>query len=153
MWECCAKTLLGPRSRFGDKLPILGLLCPHLWDCGAERGEWLLRDRWRELKICLQALRYFLLFDWSKRILLRNDDGARTEGLSTFLPPYRSYESVLCALCSRSLLATTAPMCARSKCWVSYRFFRYNVELLDFRYLVSNVFCPPPAPWHPRVFC
>ena len=29
-------TLLGPQSRFGDKLLIIRVLCPHIWVCGAK---------------------------------------------------------------------------------------------------------------------
>ena len=29
-------TLLGPQSRFGDKLLIIRVLCPHIWECGAK---------------------------------------------------------------------------------------------------------------------
>ena len=29
-------TLLGPQSRFGDKLLIIRVLCPHEWECGAK---------------------------------------------------------------------------------------------------------------------
>ena len=29
-------TLLGPQSRFGDKLFIVRVNCPHIWDCGAK---------------------------------------------------------------------------------------------------------------------
>ena len=28
---------LGPQYRFGDKLLIVWVLCPHIWDCGAKR--------------------------------------------------------------------------------------------------------------------
>ena len=29
-------TLLGPQSRFGDKLRVIRVLCPHIWECGAK---------------------------------------------------------------------------------------------------------------------
>ena len=29
-------TLLGPQSRFGDKLLIIRVPCPHIWECGAK---------------------------------------------------------------------------------------------------------------------
>ena len=29
--------LLGPQSRFGDKLLTIRVLCPHIWECGAKR--------------------------------------------------------------------------------------------------------------------
>ena len=29
-------SLLGPQSRFGDKLLIIRVLCPHIWECGAK---------------------------------------------------------------------------------------------------------------------
>ena len=29
-------TLLGPQSRFGDKLLIIRVLCPHIWECGVK---------------------------------------------------------------------------------------------------------------------
>ena len=29
-------TLLGPQSRFGGKLVIIRVLCPHIWECGAK---------------------------------------------------------------------------------------------------------------------
>ena len=32
-------TLLGPQSRFGDKLLTGRVLCPHRWECGAIRVE------------------------------------------------------------------------------------------------------------------
>ena len=28
-------TLLGPQSRFGGKLRVIRVLCPHIWECGA----------------------------------------------------------------------------------------------------------------------
>ena len=30
-------TLLGPQSRFGDKLLIFRVNCPHIWECGSKR--------------------------------------------------------------------------------------------------------------------
>ena len=30
-------TLLGPQSRFGDKLLLFRVICPHLWECGSKR--------------------------------------------------------------------------------------------------------------------
>ena len=30
-------TLLGPHSRFGDKLLTVRVFCPHIWECGAKR--------------------------------------------------------------------------------------------------------------------
>ena len=30
-------TLLGPRSHFGDKLLIIRVFCPHMWECGSKR--------------------------------------------------------------------------------------------------------------------
>ena len=30
-------TLLGPQSRFGDKLHIFRVNCPHIWECGSKR--------------------------------------------------------------------------------------------------------------------
>ena len=30
-------TLLGPQSRFGDKLLIFGVNCPRIWECGSKR--------------------------------------------------------------------------------------------------------------------
>ena len=30
-------SLLGPQSRFGDKLLISRVICPHIWKCGAKR--------------------------------------------------------------------------------------------------------------------
>ena len=30
-------TLLGPHSRFGDKLLTVRVICPHIWECGAKR--------------------------------------------------------------------------------------------------------------------
>ena len=32
-----ALTLLGPQSRFGDKLLIVRGFCPHIWECGSKR--------------------------------------------------------------------------------------------------------------------
>ena len=29
-------TLLGPQSRFGDKLLKFRVFCPHIWECGAK---------------------------------------------------------------------------------------------------------------------
>ena len=29
-------TLLGPQSRFGDKLLIIRVFCPHIWECGSK---------------------------------------------------------------------------------------------------------------------
>ena len=29
--------ILGPQSRFGDKLLIIRGLCPHIWECGSKR--------------------------------------------------------------------------------------------------------------------
>ena len=29
-------TLLGPQFRFGDKILIIGVFCPHIWECGAK---------------------------------------------------------------------------------------------------------------------
>ena len=41
---CCRKhtntrplTLLGPQYRFGDKLLIFRVFCPHIWECGSKR--------------------------------------------------------------------------------------------------------------------
>ena len=30
------RLLLGPQSRFGGKLLIIKVLCPHIWECGAK---------------------------------------------------------------------------------------------------------------------
>ena len=30
-------TLLGPQSRFGDKLLTIRVCCPHIWKCGSKR--------------------------------------------------------------------------------------------------------------------
>ena len=29
-------TLVGPQSRFGGKLLIIRVICPHVWECGAK---------------------------------------------------------------------------------------------------------------------
>ena len=34
----CALTLLGPQSRFGDKLLTIRVFCPHLWECAVLKG-------------------------------------------------------------------------------------------------------------------
>ena len=34
--DFCGLTLLGPQSRFGDKLLIIRVNCPHIWECGAK---------------------------------------------------------------------------------------------------------------------
>ena len=33
----CLLTFLGPQSRFGDKLLIIRLVYPHIWECGSKR--------------------------------------------------------------------------------------------------------------------
>ena len=35
-WYGLLLTLLGPQSRFGDRLLIIRVLCPHIWQCGAK---------------------------------------------------------------------------------------------------------------------
>ena len=32
-------TLLGPQSRFGDKLLVIRVFCPHIWECGSKRAH------------------------------------------------------------------------------------------------------------------
>ena len=41
-------TLLGPQSRFWDKTLIIRVLCPHIWECGAEgvKAVFCLKDLW-----------------------------------------------------------------------------------------------------------
>ena len=33
---------LGPQSRFGDKLLIIKVFCPHIWECGSKRVKRML---------------------------------------------------------------------------------------------------------------
>ena len=40
-------TLLGPQSRFGDKLLIIRGNCPHMWECGAKGVK---RTSWNKIK-------------------------------------------------------------------------------------------------------
>ena len=38
-------TLLGPQSRFGDKLLIFRVNCPQIWECGSKRGKTVAMSR------------------------------------------------------------------------------------------------------------
>ena len=37
---CSLDLILVPRPRFGDKLLIIRVCCPHLWECGSKRVTW-----------------------------------------------------------------------------------------------------------------
>ena len=56
-------TLIGPQSRFGDKLLIIYVPCPHAWDCGAKRVK-VRRDVSKATAlscVCPRCLLVFLL--------------------------------------------------------------------------------------------
>ena len=44
-------TLLGPQCRFGDKLLIVKVFCPQIWECGSKRVKWVKQ----KIKNCKKA--------------------------------------------------------------------------------------------------
>ena len=70
MWKKIERlTLLVPRSRFGDKLLIIRVFCPPIWDCGSKRVK-----RYREYQALL--LYYYYYYYWqTPRLVLESEYG------------------------------------------------------------------------------
>ena len=82
-------TLLGPQSRFGDKLLIIRLLCPHVWECGSKRVNF--KHAWVAAKEHRQPQRAILTCGKKKRLTTQLDTVVR----ATDAPDARLIRSVL----------------------------------------------------------